>query len=924
MKRRKQMRRKAANWFGLSTGAVLLAGFTAGAAAQQTTTFQMTNTGAMHIADVASKFATPPDNARIMMRWWWFGPAVTDAELKREILAMKAGGIGGFEIQPVYPQGLDDTKTGFRNLPYLSQGFLNAVHFANETGHANGMRVDITLGSGWPYGGPDVPVNLAAGRLRVVTEQLAAGQDSLPAPSLENGESLIAAFAGPAGGGHSYDPSKLREIPVKTEVGRLQVAPEGANRAVVFFIASHTGQQVKRASVGAEGYVLDHYQRAAIDQHLHDVADKLITAFGSQPPFSVFSDSLEVFGSDWTNNFLEEFQRRRGYDLKPYLPELAAGTDEKAAEIRHDWGLTLSELATENYLEPLNAWALAHGTHFRSQSYGMPPVKLAGNRLVSLPEGEGPQWDRFSFARWASSANHLYGKNVTSAETWTWIHSPAFTATPLDMKAEADRFLLEGVNQFVGHGWPYSPPGLTEPGWQFYAAGALNDHNPWYIAMPDVTAYLQRMSYIMRQGKPANDVAVLLPEDDAFAAFRPGRVSLTGEMARYVTPELTQQIESAGHNLDYIDAEAIGQVGIHYSALVLPHVERLSPETLRSIQQYVDHGGKVIAVGTTPHLAPGFHDAAEVTKEVEQLAKKLFASPGVQVVSADADLGAALGKAVEPDLKISADAGEVGFVHRRLADADLYFVVNTSNHPVQATGHFSHARKFVAEWNPMNGKRTELEPGDDSLNLAPYESRVFVLSDSPEGNTAPAVQGGNEATLAELDHGWTLRFEGARSGEEKLNDLESWTKLPGRQFFSGQAVYRHNVSLKASELGGKVLLDFGKGTPAMPNPEVKSGMRALLDAPIRDVAVVTVNGKHVGDVWCPPYRLDISSALHAGENTIEVRVANTAINEEAGEAPADFRLLWLRYGQRAVNQNVDHLQPLPSGLLGPVRLVRMK
>ena len=111
---------------------------------------------------------------------------------------------------------------------------------------------------------------------------------------------------------------------------------------------------------------------------------------------------------------------------------------------------------------------------------------------------------------------------MTSSETWTWLHSPVFRATPLDMKAEADLHFLQGVNQLIGHGWPYSPPEAGEPGWRFYAAAVFNDHNPWWLVMPDIALYLQRVSYLLRQGQPANDVAVYLPTDDAFAGFTLG------------------------------------------------------------------------------------------------------------------------------------------------------------------------------------------------------------------------------------------------------------------------------------------------------------------------------------------------------------------------------------------------------------------
>ncbi len=878
--------------------------------------------GAMRIEDVAPHFAQPPDDARIMMRWWWFGPAVIKPELQREILAMKAAGIGGFEIQPVYPQAVDDASTGFRNLPYLSTDFLDALSFVNETAHENGMRVDLTLASGWPYGGPSVPIDQAAGRLRVVAVDVPQNVGSIAVPSLENGEALLAVFIG-EGTAESYAASSLHPISFQAQHGRLSVPPAPTARVVVFYIASRTGQQVKRAAVGANGFVVDHYSHAAVASYLQHVGSRLLTAFGSQPPFAVFSDSLEVFATDWTTNFLAEFERRRGYSLLPYLPELVNGQGEQAAELRHDWGLTLTELANENYLTQVNDWAKQHGALFRSQNYGYPPVSLSSNRLVALPEGEGSLWNRFSFARWATSAGHLYGRPVISGEVWTWLHSPAFRATPLDMKAEADRFFLEGVNQIVGHGWPYSPPGIPEPGWQFYAAGALNDHNPWWIVMPDVTAYLQRLSYLLRQGKPANDIAVLLPEDDAYAEFTPGRASLSDLMPQFVTPELTQQIEAAGHNFDYVDAEAIARVGVHYPVLVLPHVQRLAPGTLSALIQYVQHGGKVIAVGSTPSKAPGFQNAAATTAQVEELARRLFALPGTQTIDNDGALGAALGRVIAPDVQVSSDAGEIGLLHRKLSNADIYFLVNTSNHPVHATARLRNPRAAISSWSPFSGKIHSLPSGDVALDLSPYESRVIVASDHPLGT--PQAAFGKATVLATLDRGWSIDFAGTKGGAQAMEGLSSWSDLPARRFFSGVATYRTKVQVQASALSpGHVLLDFGHSAPADVDPDVRNGTRAMLAAPVRDAAVVLVNGKRAGSLWCPPYRMDITAELHAGENEIEVQVANTAINLLAGMAPADFHLVWMRYGRRAVNQDTQDLHPLPSGLLGPIQLLEVK
>src|SRR5260370_5514691 len=118
--------------------------------------------------------------------------------------------------------------------------------------------------------------------------------------------------------------------------------------------------------------------------------------------------------------------------------------------LRRDWGMTLTELFNERFVAPLHEWSKQHHTLLRIQAYGPPAVALSSYVHADLPEGEGAQWKTLSATRWASSASHIYGHPVTSSETWTWLHSPAFRATPLDMKAEADRHLLEGINQLVG------------------------------------------------------------------------------------------------------------------------------------------------------------------------------------------------------------------------------------------------------------------------------------------------------------------------------------------------------------------------------------------------------------------------------------------------------------------------------------------
>ena len=899
-----------------------------------------------NLAQLRESFAHPPDNARIMMRWWWFGPAATKDEIKRELEQMKAAGIGGVEIATLYPLALDNPQTGFHNFSFLSDEHIDALRSAATEARRLGLRIDVTLGSGWPFGGPHIPITQAAGGMRIETVGIPAGATSIAMPDIAAGERLEAVFLVPGTRDAFYvgDGKQIQNPAIKN--GRLQVLPEinGPSNAV-FFISSRTGMTVKRPAVGAEGFVLDHYDHNAIETHLHAVADRIMSAFGDQPPYAVFSDSLEDYGSDWTPELLQEFQKRRGYDLTPRLLALIGNAGPDTAAIRHDWGQTLTELANDNYLKPLHAWATQHHTLLRSQTYGFPPVTLSSNQYEDLPEGEGKatflMWRQFSDTRWAASAGHLFGKPVISSETWTWLHSPAFRATPLDMKAEADLHFLQGINQLVGHGWPYSPKMAGEPGWRMYAAGAFDAHNPWWFAMPDLTAYLQRVSFALRQGKPANDVAVLLPNDDAWASFtvngqssssvtnktgfntRGKDVSIDESMGDLLGDKVIPQILDAGFNFDFIDTDAIDAVGIPYPVLVLPGIDRIPLATYRKIAQYVLHGGIVIATRRLPSGAPGLMNAVAESLQIQELSLRLFRDAGESglLVKNEDELGKTLVSHAKPDMVLSPSAPEIGFIHRKLDAADLYFIANTANRAIHTTAKFRDAKRSAEFWDPFTGRIWSItNPGQLELSLEPYESRLIVFSDSPyKGETARRP--GAPASSMDLSSDWKVTFTGVKQAMT-MQTLHSWSDDEPFKYYSGQVTYQKTIDIPADILSHRwVTLDFGEGTPvSKPDPLPTFNMRAYLEGPVREAAEVYVNGRRVGVVWHPPYSIDLTSSMKPGKNELMIVVGNTAINSLAGQTLPDYRLLNDRYGERFVPQGMENLQPLPSGIIGELQL----
>lgn len=821
-----------------------------------------------------------------MMRWWWFGPSVTKPRLEEEMRLMKAGGIGGFEVQPVYPLELDEPGRQFRNLPFLSPEFIDALRFTGEKAKELGMRFDLTLGSGWPYGGPAIPITQAAGRLRAVKVARKAGQQYVPVPALSHGEKVLAAFTG----------TRQHQDSTRVDADDAQ-----------FFIASHTGMMVKRPSVGAEGFVLDHYDRKALETHLRTTAIPLLDSVKATPPYAAFCDSLEVFSSDWTADFPDEFLRRRGYDLIPHLATLASGTGSEAAGIRHDWGRTLTELLEDQFLQPLEQFAKKRGVNLRIQNYGIPPATLFSNRFGDISEGEGVDWKEVRAARWAASANHHFDRPQTTSETFTWLHSPSFRATPLDIKAEADIHFLQGVNQIIGHGWPYSPKEIEAPGWRFYAAGVFNHHNPWWIAMPDLSKYLQRMSQLMRTGKPAYDVALYLPSADAWSGFTPGRVHMIESLRALVGKVVMPEILESGYGLDFIDDGTLTVVS-RYRVLVMPNVERVPMESLPLLEKFLSSGGKIVATGRLPSQAPGFRATAADHARVAKTAA------GFTLVADERQLGAALRKLLPPDVAMDEPMAEFGFVHRKTESMDLYFVVNTGNTPRAIKASFLAGKGKQAEWwDPVTGQVSGATAGpDQAFTLEAYGSRVIAFS----AKSAPPLPPYRTFEKLDLNSGWKVRIG---SVEKTVTALTSWSDDPVTVFYSGTAVYEKEFKLPAS-LPARVELDLGEGHP-LAIEKRRNGMRAWFDPPVREAAVIYVNGERAGALWCPPYRLDVTRLVKSGRNELRIEVANTAMNQMAGSPLPDYRLLNLRYGVRFEPQDMDQVRPLPSGLLGPVSLI---
>jgi hypothetical protein len=965
----------------------------------------------------------PPDAARPMTRWWWFGGAVTPAEITRQLTFMRDAGLRGAEIQPVYPVALDDPAKGVRNLHYFSAEFRDVLRHTVREARRLGLQLDFTLGSGWPYGGPFVTSDLAARRLRALSQDFTGPRDFKwnIAPLLVGEDRMVAVLVAPVleDGTPALDKALNVPPPGAEHRGWLNFVGMPAGRwRVMVFIDSPTGMLVKRPTVGMEGPVIDHHHSGAIAQFLRAAGDGVFDAIGSSdtPPFhSVFCDSLEVYGADWTERLVAEFQRRRGYDLTPYLPALFADAGPITPHIRYDYHLTLSDLIIDHFFVPLVAWSEKRGVQARIQAHGAMGDVMRGYGLAHIPEGEniflGDRYQvNLKHRRLASSAAHLYGKALVSAETYTWLRTPLYTTTLEMMKAATDACLLDGINHIVNHGYSYSPPEAGAPGWAFYASTEVNHTQTWWRHYPQLARYVQRTCALLREGVSVNPVLVYLPMADVYAEYGAGSLHLDVEIAERFEPALFDALRQRGYDFDVVNDHALaertdsrdsGAAGLRveggmlqggagaWRVMIVSNARLMPAASAEKIAAFVRAGGHLIVIGAVPVEAPGLRQREDDTARSRKAFEALWngALPTTPTLSTAhsaalvADVPSALARleaVLAPDFHIvrAGDGNEaalrdarehVGFTHRRVDDADVYFVANVSATRRDLRVQFGAGHRAPQRWDAESdfvhselayehafeerGRRvTEVE-----LRLDPFQScfvvfrqaatapavratdprgewtltrdagRVAVEGRVPAAGTyqfrmeagpARSIQVGSMPTPLALDGPWTLML-GAR-GPLRLDRLRSWTDLPEGADFCGWGVYEIEVEVPRVERDVEWQVDLGL---------------------VHETAEISLNGRALGVAWKGARQLPCGDALVSGRNRLKVEVANlwTAALVKYGmtqgtpardrplrgvgadpELASTLGVRWGTYGEVAPKES------RPSGLLGPVRLVPMK
>ncbi|WP_018475370.1 glycosyl hydrolase [Echinicola pacifica] len=878
-------------------------------------------------------------------RWWWMGNAVDQKNLTYLLHEYADAGLGGVEIAPIYgAKGYED-----RYIDFLSAEWIHMLQYTVEVADSLGMQVDLTQGTGWPFGGPFVDPQDAASKLTTkeysyngqgeFSQNLKLEDEKNPAMS----PSLIAVMA-------YDDQGKVEELSDKVqESGLLEWTATGKWNIWAFYNAK-TGQMVKRAAPGGQGYTLDHFSVPAVQQYLQTFDE----AFGTAVPGirAFYNDSFEVYGANFTLRYLEEFESRRGYDLKPFLPALLSkNEEEQTLRVKSDYRQTLHELLLEHFTERWTGWAHQKGKKTKNQAHGSPGNIIDLYAAVDIPECETfgssyfpiPGLRRDSadirnvdpdpiMLKFASSAGHLAGKPLISCETFTWL-GEHFKSSFSQMKPEVDQVFLAGINHIFYHGVTYSPEDVDFPGWLFYASLNLSQQNSLWPHFESFNQYITRCQSVLQAGKPDNELIVYWPVYDVWAA--------EGNMFKMISVHhiddwlhptsfysQTTGLMKQGYSVDFASDQLILNARVDQGkiltqneaspakALLFPKMEYFPIQTLERAIALADEGATVI-FEAVPEQVPGHYELAKREEQLARIWAQLsFDDRGEAIVGkGKVILNPNFQQALEKEAierESLTDSG-LQFIRRALADDKYYFLVNHTAETINQEITLNVAAASINLMNPLTGEtglaESHRQEGKTTVkvHLESGESLIIHAS-AAEAPDSPSWPYRSEAAKTlPISGPWTLHFDAGGPElplDQNLETIQPWTNLGVSKAdeFSGQATYSATFDLQKVE-GKNYLLKLGK---------------------VHESAKIWVNGQEAGYAWSIPYQVRVGKFLKDGKNEIKIQVANLMANRIRYMDQQELE--WRNYHEiNFVNINYKPFdasgwEVMPSGLEGPVEL----
>ena len=904
-----------------------------------------------------SIFKNPAQIYRPFVRWWWNGDKVEHNELARELRLLKDAGIGGVEINPVkFPARTNDL--GKPSLQWLSNEWIGLLQFVFDEARSLGMTCDLIVGSGWPFGAEWLEEEERS-------QVIVAGTKKLEGP-LDYEVSLFDLFK-------QSDPAISSPFPGRTlEMLSVQLAPAVINKiedvqdlsdqvpngrikfkipdgkfVLYALVKINDFAQVIQGAPGATGPVLNHYNEAAVKKYLDRMSDTIQQQIGplSADIRALFTDSLELEGANWCGDMREQFQKRRGYDLMPWLPfilykiesmgntwvydygaEQGPAFKDMINRVRFDFELTKAELISERFLDPFISWCKKNKVQSRMQAYGRGYFLLEGSFAPDIPEcetwikaGLGTEMSETDYRigraytminKFVSSAAHLKGKKQISCEEMTNTDR-VFNETLELMKIAGDQSIISGVTHPIFHGFNYSPPEAAFPGWVIYGC-FINERNPWWPYFRLFTDYKARLSALLQQASMFADVAILPAIADTWSIYSAQNEPFPAEMYPAWHTLVWESIHQNGNACDYLSEQVIKDSTIvnghlqygprNYSSVFLTQVESIEPATAKKLFDFVASGGKIFFIETFPVKAPGWKDHEVRDMEVQEWINKIRSytdrciflnKPGKDHTAWFKDVQEKYN--LVPYVKISSPNKFISQVRYQAKGVEIFLFINSNmngSYELSVTpSPTAVSGKQAWLWDAESGERYKItDHGSIQLQMGPSDLKLLIFDKQQKGATwAPPKK--NDPEIKQLGGRWSVNGQHINGSiiTTEMNELKDLKEIPEWINFCGSIEYRNQFNVEGKTIR---IIDLGK---------------------VFGVSELFINGINAGVRWYGRRIYTVGNMIKEGDNEIIIKIVTTMGNYMKSLTDNKIAQYWTNEGRK--------IQPLePMGLVGPVSI----
>jgi hypothetical protein len=921
--------------------------------------------------EIYELFKNPGLTYHPFVRWWWNGDKIEAKELIRELRLLKAAGIGGVEINPIeFPSRSEGDDLGKPSLKWLSDEWIDMLKIVFDEAKSLGMTCDLIVGSGWPFGAEYLKPEERS-QIVVIAVKKLTGPLDYEVSKFELFKEADPAVSSPFPG-RTMELISLKIIPdpvssvnqiidlsdkIENETIKLSV-PEGKH-ALYALVKISGFMQVINGAPGATGPVLDHYNSTAVKSYLNHMSDTIEKRTGplSENIRALFTDSMELEGANWSQGIMEEFQRRRGYDLFPFLPfvlfktgamgnvtDFKYGTgmspdfENMIRRMRYDFEITKAELLAERFIKPYVEWCRKLGVKSRAQAYGRGFFPLESSFEYDIPECEswtmnwlkhkvGEEMPEEDYRRgraytminkYVSSAANLKGKRLISCEEMTDTYT-VFNTSLENLKIGGDQSAITGVTHSIFHGFNYSPPEAPYPGWIRYG-GYYNENNTWWPWFNIYTEYKGRMAALLQHVTMFADIAILPPQEDMW--------SLIGSQMEPF-PSIThvdyftliwEAINKNGSGCDYVSERVIRDAQMKdgfmlygprkYHTLFLVQVDSMDPGTVKKLLDFVENGGRVFCIESIPEKSSGWNNYKDRDREVQTIIEKMkrYANGFIFLKKPEKDFLSWYGK-VQKDFNLKPyviieNPDPYVFQNRYIADdkTEILFLINShinNSHKTKITfsAEMIHG-KYGWIWDAETGTRYRISLSKDNsidVDLGPAESLIFVFDKKKEGALWNQLPITGDGVKI-ISDGWKAEFKHCHNGSVKTVNIDKLFDLkdnPDFADFAGTITYSNTIYTEGPE---DIIINLGK---------------------VYGVSELRINGNRCSTKW---YGRRIDSAgkyLVKGSNKIEIMVVTSMGNYMKSLTSNPIAQYW--------TNEKNKIQPLQSmGLIGPVTVYKNK